>query len=220
MLAKPCRRVSAIVFILFCSLPALAEAPAPPSAQEAWKTYEKKAFHFSIALPAGWKVVELDPALLESSLGELAAENPALGKVFGPQVRAMVRSGVKFMAVDAGADLGKGGFATNLNVIVNPAPVGRGLAEYLAAGVAEIEALSGIRGEVTEETVDLGGHPAGRVRFRMLVNPADGTEVALTQIYVLAHGRSLVFTLTTVPAQSARYEAVFAGIAERLRILD
>lgn len=221
MFANPWRILAAVEVLIVLGLASAVAGQPAPAVQPAWKTFEKKAFHFSVSLPTGWKAIDLDPGRIDSSLDELAAANPELGKAFGPQVRGLMRSGVKFMAVDAAADVAKEKFAHNLNVIYNPQPTKAGLTEYLAEGVAEVKGLSGIRGEVTHGPIQVGGgHPAARLRFRIHIDPANGDEVVITQVYVLTHGGSLVFTFTTTPARLADYEPVFAAITERIRILD
>lgn len=223
MLSRNGRTPAAVgIFIACCAALAVVAQPAPaPAAKEEWKTYTKKEFHFSVALPPGWKAIELDPAKMDSSLDELAAANPRLGEAFGPQVRRMVRTGVKFMAVDSGASLGGDGIATTVNVIHNPKPEESTIAEYLAEGVAEFEAMSGRQGKVEHKLIDLEGRKAGWLRFRMVVDPSKKTEVAMTQVYVIARDKStLVFTFTTQAAEAARYEPIFAAITERIRVLD
>lgn len=217
-------RIPAAVGIFIAGFAALTlvAQPAPaPAAKEGWRTYTKQAFHFSIALPGGWKAIELDPSLIDSSLNELAEANPKLGKAFGPQVRKLVHAGVKFMAVDSSEGLGEDGIATSINVIHNPKPVESTIAEYLAEGVAEFEAIGGGKGTVEHRLIDLQGRQAGWLRFRMVVDPAKKTEVAMTQVYAIARDRStLVFTFTSPATQASRYDPLFAAIAERIRVLD
>lgn len=191
-----------------------------PAAQTEWKRSVIEESHFSIAVPPEWIAIDLDPATVDSRLDEIGAANPELGKSFSPNVRALIKSGVKFMAFDAAADFSKVTHPTSVNVIFNPKPFDGGMEKYVAEGVAEFKALAGVQGEPTHGLLEVNGHQAGRIGFRSIPDPATGAEVTMTQVYVLVDGGSLTFTFTTPSSQSAHYEAVFKEITESIRILD
>lgn len=193
--------------------PAVAEAPA-----SGWTVHENKAAHFAIALPPGWNTLELDPAAIQGSLSTISAQNPDLGKAFGPQAQALIAAGFKFFAIDTTVDLAKVGFATNVNVLTEKMAVPMTIETNLEANAAQLKTLDSVRG-IEKKIVDIGGKKAARMSYRMMINPAAGLEVAIDQVCFLVDQTSLIFTFTTLPSQSAHYDPVFEEMIARIKIL-
>ena len=219
MFSKYCRVLPALLLGFgLVAVPALAEPPATKTASD-WKSIQNKAAHFEVSIPAGWNAIEMDPALIDSSLNEIAKTNPDLGKAFGPQARALVAAGIKFLAIDSAVDLAKVGFATNFNVLQDQAPPGISIEDFLHGNAAQLKGLSSVEG-VEERLIELGGRRAGRLEYRMMVNPAAGLEVSITQVFVIQGESSLIFTFTTLPSQLSHYAPLFEQMIGRIRVFD
>lgn len=202
----------------FAAAPLPAQTPAKSSAKAGWTVHENREAHFAVSLPPSWSALEMDPAAIESSLTELGRQNAELGKAFGPQAKALLSAGFKFFAIDTSVDLAKVGFATNVNVLTEKLPMAMSLETNLEANMAQLDRLDSVRG-LEKKIIEIDGKKAGRIEYRMMINPAAGLEVAISQVCFVVGQTSVIFTFTTLPNQSAHYAPVFEEMVSRLKIL-
>lgn len=215
------QRVSTLsLALLFSASVLLAEAPKAESLQAGWTRFDKKADHFSLALPPTWRQIDMDPAKLDESLAKLSEVNPAMGAALTPQIQSLVASGVKFFGLDPDVELAKTGFATNLSAIVDKIGPKVDFEASLRANVAQIEAVDVVVKPVQQTRLKIGGRDAARLRYEMVLNPEAEFKVVTTQYLFVAGGHSIIFTFSNLPTQTAHYEPTFAAIAQTIRIFD
>jgi hypothetical protein len=166
----------------------------------------------SLSVPRSWIAVDHREVLTQDLIERLSRDNPNLTFLF----TALKRGGVKFVAADPDV---RGGFATNVNVVVSTTPSGMSHEVYQRALVAQLQALSSVKGRVASATVTL---PAGRVvrlRYNLqLVVQGRSLTTETLQYAFLRSGRSIVVTYTTTPANAAGYSRTFAASARSIRV--
>jgi hypothetical protein len=162
-----------------------------------------------IAVPAGWHLIDHATAL--ALIRQAGSLNPQMAAL----VSTLAQKGSLIRLVALEPTL-RGGFATNANVVVEPAP---------AASVADAVNLElpvvrqvlhpiGLR----RRTMRAAGKPAITVTFEARFNEPNGsTLVAEQQVYFVSAGKLYVLTMTTLPSQRASYAATFARIVGSLR---
>ncbi len=162
----------------------------------------------SLAVPASW--VAVDASFARTSIERITRNNPKLapyvGQLSGPN------SPIKFLALDPAV---RGGFATNVNVVVAPTP-SLSFAQYRQALVAEIRSFVGSK-PIDDRPVTIAGVRAVRLRYRLTLRVGRSFTVQTLQYAFPRPGRSVVVTYTTLPAQSSRYAATFARSAASVR---
>lgn len=119
---------------------------------------------------------------------------------------------MKFLALDPAI---RGGFATNVNVVVVPVPTGTTFAVFRASLVAGLHAIAS--GPVKQRVVTIGGVRALRVGYRLQITLGQTRTVQTLQYAFLRKGRSIVMTYTTLPSQSASYVQTFQRSAASIR---
>jgi hypothetical protein len=162
----------------------------------------------SFTVPAAWVVV--DSRLPKSVVNRLARENPRLA----PFVNGLSQPGspIRFIALDPAA---RGGFATNVNVVVVPLSGKLTLRQYQNALAGELSSVGAQN--VQTSLVKVGGARAVQLRYRFQLQLGRTYTVQTLQYAFLRPGRSLVVTYTTLPSQTARYAATFKRSAESIR---
>jgi hypothetical protein len=162
----------------------------------------------SLAMPASWVATEngVSPAVLE----QMARENPKLA----PFVRGLggPNSPMKFIAFDPNV---RNAFATNVNVVVVPAPADISFAQYKQALVAELRRI--VTGKIEQSVATIGGNQAFRASYRLRLSLGRTVTVQTLQYAFLRPGRSVVITYTTLPALEGSHAATFRRSAASIR---
>jgi hypothetical protein len=162
----------------------------------------------SLTMPASWVATEkgVSPAVL----AQMARENPKLA----PFVRALGGSSspMKFIAFDPNV---RSAFATNVNVVVTPAPSGISFAQYRQALVAGLRQI--VTGKISQSVTTIGGAQALRASYRLRLSLGRTVTVQTLQYAFLRPGRSVVITYTTLPEFKGRYAATFGRSAASIR---
>ena len=175
---------------------------------ERFKRHALRGQGVSLAIPVSW--VAVDASLPRSTIEQLSRENPKLapyiGQLLGPG------SPAKFVALDAAL---RGGFATNVNVVVAPTPT-LTFAQYRRVLVAEIRSVVG-SAPIDDRAVTVGGARAVRLSYRLTLRLGRKYRVQTLQYAFPRPGRSVVVTYTTLPGQASRYAATFARSAASIR---
>ena len=163
----------------------------------------------SLTVPASWVATErgVSPAVLD----QMARENPKLA----PFVRGLggPNSPMKFIALDPTV---RQGFATNVNVVVVPAPAGITFAQYKQALVAELRSI--VTGKIEQSVATVGGAQALRASYRLRISLGRTVTVQTLQYAFLRPGRSIVVTYTTLPGLKGSYAATFRRSAASIRL--
>jgi hypothetical protein len=163
-----------------------------------------------IALPAGWRLIDHATALaLIRRVGSLNPQMAALVQAF-----AQKGSLIRLVALDPSS---RQGFATNVNVVVERAPV----ASVADAVRLELPVLRQVLHPIglRQRTTRAAGRPAVTVTYEARFNePTGPTLVAEQQVYIVSAGKLYVLTLTTLPSRRASYAATFARIIGSLTL--
>jgi hypothetical protein len=123
---------------------------------------------------------------------------------------------MKFVAFDLAVH---DGFATNMNIVVEPLPSGMTLDSYLQATLALLDKASFRAGPVDHRRVSLPGGPAEKISYPSEFTFATGKQTLRTLQYAFARDdRGYVITFTTLPTRAEKYEATFTRSARSFRI--
>jgi hypothetical protein len=162
----------------------------------------------SLTVPASW--VATEQGVSSAVLEQMARENPKLA----PFVRGLggPNSPMKFIALDPNV---RNGFATNVNVVVVPAPAGITFAQYKQALVAELRSI--VTGKIEQSVATIGGARALRASYRLRITLGRTVTVQTLQYAFLRPGRSVVVTYTTLPGLKAAYATRFRRSAASIR---
>jgi hypothetical protein len=161
----------------------------------------------SLAVPASW--VAVDAALPAAAIERLRRENPRLAPYL---VQRKGGSRAKFLALDPAL---KGGFATNVNVVISDIPSVT-FDVYRAAILSEIGSLVG-SAKVNQRTVKIGGVRGVRLSYRLRVTLGRTYTVSALQYGLLRPGKNVVVTYTTLPRLASSYAPTFARSAASIR---
>jgi hypothetical protein len=183
------------------------EEPQAAGTTAGFTTYEVDAAGFSVAVPSSWRTVRVQDIVDEEFMNELLRENPELE----PLAEAMAGpdSIIKLFAADPAV---VEGFATNLNVIVEPAK-GFSQQEYFDATVENIERLSP-ETELAQERASLPAGDALVLRYTEDSPP----KTAILQYVLFRDEAGYVLTYTTLPKLTADYEETFSRSARSFRV--
>jgi hypothetical protein len=121
-------------------------------------------------------------------------------------------SRAKFLALDPAL---KGGFATNVNVVISDIPSVT-FDVYRAAILSEIGSLVG-SAKVNQRTVKIGGVRGVRLSYRLRVTLGRTYTVSALQYGLLRPGKNVVVTYTTLPRLASSYAPTFARSAASIR---
>jgi hypothetical protein len=190
---------------------AVTAAPAAPAAKPLTR-HVVPGVGVSLAVPGSWIAVDHREVLTKEVIERLSRDNPELASLFS----ALKSGGVKFVAADPKV---RGGFATNVNVVVASAPPGMTQAGYRRALVTQIGAIPSVKGPVASAAVTLPTGPAVRLRYNLQLMVQRRRLVTETLQYAfLRGGRSIVVTYTTTPESGAAYAPTFSRSARSIRL--
>lgn len=173
------------------------------SVASGWTRHHVAGGGFSIDVPAGWRTAE---KLDRKSLDKFFKQNPDVA----PLKRALASGLIKILALDPNAS---GGFATNVNVLVQGLGEKVPLSVYARENAKAVKRLTG-----TTPHVKLTRLPAGRcaeVSYEPAFNFPNGRKkLALLQYAFLRGSSQYVVTFTTLPSLADRYRTTFRRSAE------
>ncbi|HKP51968.1 MAG TPA: hypothetical protein VJ183_04870 [Chloroflexia bacterium] len=204
------------------SLPAVPVPTEAPLA-EGWTRHVQAEDGFSIALAPYWDKVDLDPSLLESTLDQLKDSNPKIGQLLSKQVTSLVSSGVKFWAFDQGGNVEITGFATNLNVIVQPLPSAMSLDDFVKETISQVDQFKQmLAGPVTHQRVTLSSGDAEKIVYHMRISVpgvSEAIQTTTTQYAVVDGARAYILTFSALAVEADKYASTFAKMARTFRIV-
>ena len=148
----------------------------------------------------------MSPAVLD----QMARENPKLA----PFVRGLggPNSPMKFIALDPNV---RSGFATNVNVVVVPAPAGITFAQYRQALVAELRSI--VTGKIEQSVATIGGAQALRASYRLRISLGRTVTVQTLQYAFLRPGPQRRRDVHDAPGLKGSYAATFRRSAASIR---
>jgi hypothetical protein len=174
-------------------------------------TYEVRSAGFSVGVPNEWRTASADEALTEDQIREMKNEDPE----FAPLLDALEEpdSPIRLVAYDPEAE---DGFATNLNVLVEPVTVEITREEYFRATVANVRQQLGA--EVDERRLAL---PAGEALQLTYEQPREegGSAVATVQYILFENDTGYVLTYVTLPPGLAERTEQFERSARSFGLL-
>lgn len=182
---------------------------ATAGAAERFERHAVPGQGMSLAVPASW--VAVSASLPPAAIARLGRDNPKLapylGQLTGPS------SAAKFLALDPAV---RGGFATNVNVVVTRIPGSVTFDQYRGVIVREVGSIVGSAGIDTRD-VTVSGTRAVRLSYPFRITVGRTYTVATLQYAFLRPGKSVVVTYTTLPRLKSRYAATFARSASSIR---
>jgi hypothetical protein len=167
----------------------------------------------TLSVPSSWVAVDYREVLTQGVIDRLSRENPKLAFLF----RALRQGGIKFVAADP---IVRGGFQTNVNVVVGTVPAGLTPATYRQALVTQLGALPSVQGRVAVNAVTLPtAGPGVRLSYRLQLVVQGRRLVTKTLQYAfLRDNRSIIVTYTTTPASAGAYTSTFTRSANSIRL--
>jgi hypothetical protein len=173
--------------------------------------YEVSSFGFSVGVPTSWETVSADDRPSEEELEEFFADDPQMR----PFIDAMSGedSLIKFMALDPDAS---GGFATNLNVVVESPPTGLTRQEYFEATRGQVDQLLS-EVEVEVDQVSLPAGQALRLSYDHSRTPND-MRVSVIQYVLFEGGTGYTLTFTTLPTERSSRTPEFERSARSFQV--
>jgi hypothetical protein len=172
-----------------------------------------KGQRFSIALPKDWTSLDAHEALNSAAMKRFRKANPQLGG----QMEALTQpnSPIKLLAIAPGP---KGGFLTNLNVLVSHIPAAVPFETWSAAEVADIQNVPTVKG-LKHDEITLQPGRAVHVTYRAAFNRPSGPFVAVVHQYLVKSGPTLyVLTYTTQPSLERGLTKTFLQSARSFRV--
>jgi hypothetical protein len=207
-------RIALVAVLAALCLPACggggAEKPQRVGESGGLATYEVSGAGFSVGVPPDWQTVSVDNAFTESQVRTMKEANPELAPYF--DVLGGPDSYVKLLALDP--DIEKG-FATNLNVIVEPVELEITRDQYFAATMAQVRQVFGT--EFEQSRVDLPAGEALHLSYEQFQPPSGGT-VATVQYILFEDGNGYVLTYSTLPDRVAASAAEFESSARSFEL--
>lgn len=210
------------------SAPTPTPTPVPPTATPEpaiasdWDVHELPEQHFSIAIPPGWMVLDLDAGTLESALESFVGDNPQLAQMINSQVRNLAAAGIKFYALDVSSEAIAAGFPSSVNVIRQELGVEMSPGFLAEATAGQLKNLETVQGDITTRQIELPAGEAAQLQYRMRMALPAGAEmdVMLAQYLVVDGEVAYVISLGGRAQDAETNTPIFDQIARSFRILD
>jgi hypothetical protein len=170
---------------------------------------------YSLILPPGWIVLNLEAEDLEAAVEAAGTVNPELAPLLEYSTAA-VSQGTRLMALDPDPAQMAGGYAPNIALVALDIP-GLPLDDLLQTTALSIEAA--VPGaELLSSTMieDLNGRRVGRIEMTVPLATMFGTQVTVrsTCILAMAAGQILELALQTEASSYANYAEGFEGVIQ------
>jgi hypothetical protein len=205
-----------IILALLALAAAVAAAPVGAGPDATWTRHRVDTF--SLELPRSWADASKDRAKLLAEVRKLYADDAkAAAMIDGLLAAGNGSTGVRMIAFDLAPTSLATGFATNLNVLLEPTLLP--FAAWRRAAEKSLASMSFVRQPIWSDTVKLRAGKAVRFRYRaQFTIKGRRLDTAITQYAVLKGGTAYVLTYTTLPKLAAGYRATFDRSARSLRL--
>jgi len=138
---------------------------------------------FSITLADGWTRIPMDPATLDAFVKQLPPDSD-MAKIMTGQAGQLAAAGIKLWAMDLRPDAIAAGFASNLNVIVQPG-TGMDLQVLKAMAKGQLDNISSISNTaMSDVTLPAGDAVKATYDLHQALTNGSTIDVAGTQYYV------------------------------------
>jgi len=182
-----------------------------------WQKVSVGAEGFSVGIPPGWKSVSTTSA--DQAFEALKAANPQLANLVKDQLGESLSSLIKLLAFDTNSPTLEEKFATNMNVVVAPAP-GVDINTFLEQNLAALRKTPGLA-NVEYKNLRLPAGPGALVTSQLTLNaPGGAQQVAITQYLLVNGAKGYIMSFSTLPSFVHNYEADFRKIAETFRLVS
>lgn len=185
-----------------------------------WILFQDSEGNFEISLPSTWSYIDLAKGEFSDKLTELLANNPKMAEMYSDEaIQNMVKSGIKFYALEATADSLSSAIPTSLNVISTDLGMTIPLEEYARLSLDQLTQVYGDI-EISSQVINLGDVQAIEIKYQAPVPGADGVtrDAALVQYLFLENTNQYVLTFAgTAETVAAGYDT-FLKIAKSFKL--
>jgi hypothetical protein len=205
-----------IILALLALTAAVAAAPVSAEPDATWTRHRTDTF--SLELPRSWADASKDRAKLLAEVRKLYdGDAKAAAMIDGLLAAGNGSTGVRMIAFDLAPTSLATGFATNLNVLLEPTLLP--FAAWRRAAEKSLASMSFVRQPIWSDTVKLRAGKAVRFRYRARFTISGRRlDTSITQYAVLKGGTAYVLTYTTLPKLAAGYRATFDRSARSFRL--
>ncbi|MSQ15726.1 MAG: carboxypeptidase-like regulatory domain-containing protein, partial [Dehalococcoidia bacterium] len=191
-----------------------------PKLEEGWNWYENSRQSYTVALPANWQRIDLEPQAMDFSIKEAAQNDSQLVGLLTAQARQVAASGADFFAVDSSEGGADKKYVTNLNITKGPLErSGTDLDGYAELSLKRLEGLDTTIKPIDHSRTRIAAGVAEVFEHQMKTEASkDAANLAVTQYAVITEGGSYLITFTTPSALSERYAPVFRMSAESFHL--
>lgn len=197
-------------------------ATPPGNMPDGWTFYDKSNAGFSFALPAEWRVADLERDNAAQLLGEVEAQVPELRGMFGNAGRSMIGQGLKIVACDCSQAARTAQMPSTMNVIVEQLPAPIAFDAIVQQSVATLEQMPFTVKPVKYTRIDHPGGEAEAIQYRMKLTGPDGKARVITATqYLLVNNRKIV--IVTIVASVTNAEAAtrtYYKIIQTFRVMS
>lgn len=211
--AVPSPTASTTPFEPVASATPAATTPSGDELPPGWERHGND--ELSIAIPPGWRVIDVDLADAQGAYDTLARDYPGLGDILGgPEALA----GAAFWAFGpVVTGKGQASFVDNMNVRRSPLGAQRiaSIQEVIDVLLPEYEKL-GLVVTSTDPALRIDGFPAGRITYTLATNTDAQSmgEIRGRQYLVATDADLWVLSYTTVPKREGALAAGFETSAQ------
>jgi hypothetical protein len=182
-----------------------------------WKLAESKGAGVSFEVPETWQTIDFTAGDFSKLLDDMSKGNPNMARMV-PQLKSLAASGKFKMFVVDKAEVDKGQFATNANVILEDKPAGATPDQLMEANKAMIKQMAkGVEPSVTKTTLP-GGEAYLMESSLEFPSPAGGTYKTYSAAYMFFRGDKIAtITFTGLKDREAEAKAQFKKMADTIK---
>jgi hypothetical protein len=179
-----------------------------------WTTHDLPDNNLSIALPPDWQTIDMNPHTIGDSIMLISEKHPAYASYLWVQLPNMINQGTSFFGYDSTSETIDNGYATNINLLVEPLSESESLDFYLDSSVELLTMIWGIDQTIEPETVNLPAGEAGRLQYNVELATPEGEPLDITLVqYLLLHEQNAyIFTFAAMSDQAEDSLDDFASI--------
>lgn len=185
-----------------------------------WTVHDVPDDNISIALPPDWQAIDMDPHTVGDSIMLISEDYPAYASYLWVQLPGMISQGTSFFGYDSTSETIDNGYATNINLLVEPLSESESLDFYLDSSAELITMMWGMEQTIEPETVKLPAGEAGRLQYDIeLATPeGDPLNITLVQYLLLHEENAYIFTFATTSDQAETNLDDFASIMKHIEL--
>lgn len=194
--------------------------PRPTATLEAgWKLHPMPKDGFAIAYPSTWTFQDIDPATISSVIATLKKNNPQMASLLESQQGQSATAGVKYVAMDSGANSTANGLLTNSNLIHTNVDIAYTLDVAVESSVKEMEQMAMVSKPIAHRRMQFPAGEAEEIRYTLsMVNASKQTIKVSTTQYLFLNGREVyMLTFSTAPSLETKNLPIFEKIAKTFR---